>query len=199
MVGRLNISALALAITFAGSALTGFGLKRSAAQTPGASSSHSEKAGSSTPSASPAPQRQSVPQQSGKASNKAGGPELPGPAQDAETSLAGSPVSNSELETYIENSLKRDPSLSGTRVRVAVLEDRIELTGNVAKAKEKQTAGRLAQSFAGNKKLVNEISIGAPATSQTPDQGQTSPKAKPQDPRTTPSLNAQPNEAVPRP
>lgn len=197
MVGRLNISALALAIAIAGFALTGFGLKRSAAQTPGASSSHSEKAESSTPSASLAPQLQSVPQQSGKASNKAGGPELPSPAQDAETSLAG-PVPNSELETYIENSLKRDPSLSGTRVRVAVLEDRIELTGNVAKAKEKQTAGRLAQSFAGNKKLVNEISIGAPATSQTPG-GQTSPKAKPQDPRTTPSLSAQPNEAVPRP
>lgn len=198
MVGRLNLSVLALAITFAGSALTGFALNRSAAQTPGASSSHSEGAESSTSSASPAPQPQPVPQESRKTSKKAGGPELPGPAQEAETSLAGGPVPNSELETYIENSLKGDPSLSGARVRVAVLEDRIELTGNVAKAKEKQTAGRLAQSFAGNKKLVNEISIGAPATSQTPG-GQTSPKAKPQDPRTTPSLNAQPNEAVPRP
>jgi osmotically-inducible protein OsmY len=198
MFGRLNISALALATAFAGCALTGSALHRSAAQAPGNSGSHSDKAASSAPASGPTQQTQSVAHDA-KANNKAVGPELSSPAQQGETSFAGSPVPNSELKNFIENSLKKDPTLSGTNVHVAVSEDRIELTGNVAKAKEKQTAERLALSFAGNKKLVNQISIGAPTTSQTPAERRTSPKAKPQDQRTAPSLSAQPNEAVPRP
>lgn len=110
-----------------------------------------------------------------------------------------SPVSNSDLESYIDNCLKKDPTLSGTSLHVAVSGDRIELSGNVAKAKEKQTAGRIALSFAGNKKLVNQITIGAPAASQTPAAARTPAKGTPENQRAAPSLSAQPDAATPPP
>jgi len=127
------------------------------------------------------------------------GAELFGPVQQSDTSFASSPVSNSELEKYIENTLRKDPTLSGTNVRVAVSDDQIKLSGNVAKAKEKLTAGRIAQSFGGNKKLVNQITIGEPATSQTPHGSGAPPKNNPQNHRAAPAMTAQPNGATPPP
>lgn len=110
-------------------------------------------------------------------------------------------VSDTELQSYIQNALSKDPTLSGISLRVVVSEDRIELSGNVARSKEKQAATRIAQSFAGNKKMVNQITISAgsnttPAATQTPAGSQTSPRSPDNRGVATPAVSPQPNEGL---
>lgn len=77
-------------------------------------------------------------------------------------------MSDAELESHIQNALNRDPALGGTGLRVAVAGDRIELSGNVGRSREKQTAGRIAQSFAGSRRVLNQIAISEGGAVSTP-------------------------------
>ena len=61
-----------------------------------------------------------------------------------------------DLKSQIENSLQKE-QLTG--VIVNVTDDLVELSGTVRNGKEKQTARRIAQSFAGNRKLVDHITV----------------------------------------
>lgn len=87
-----------------------------------------------------------------------------GTAQAAETPDASNApvISDSDLQSQIQNSLTREPTLSGGNVRVSVNADSIEMNGNVASAREKLTATRIVQSYAGNKKVVNHVTVGHP-------------------------------------
>jgi hypothetical protein len=49
--------------------------------------------------------------------------------------------------------------LSSSNVNVNVTDSTIELSGTVATGKEKQTAERIAQSYAGNRKIVDRITV----------------------------------------
>jgi len=69
-------------------------------------------------------------------------------------------MTDSDLESQIQNALSKEPTLTGDSAHVKVAGDTIELTGNVGTSKEKVTATRIVQSFAGSKKLVNHLSIG---------------------------------------
>ncbi|HEX7285617.1 MAG TPA: BON domain-containing protein [Candidatus Angelobacter sp.] len=87
----------------------------------------------------------------------------------------GNPMKDAELQSSIQNALNRDPALGHAGLHVAVAGDRIELSGNVARSREKQSAGRIVQSFAGSRKVLNQIAIGggavvAPAT-HSPENG----------------------------
>ena len=95
--------------------------------------------------------------------------EVPGLIQLPETVPENSnSISDTELESYIQNALNRDPALGHAGLRVVVAGDRIELSGNVARSKDKQTAGRIAQSFAGSRKVLNQIAISGGAGVPTP-------------------------------
>jgi osmotically-inducible protein OsmY len=74
-------------------------------------------------------------------------------------------ASDAALTTQIQDALSKEPTLSGDSVRVNVTSQGIELSGNVATSREKQTAGRIAQSYGGNKKLINHITITGPRNS----------------------------------
>jgi hypothetical protein len=50
--------------------------------------------------------------------------------------------------------------LSGDSTHVTVSGDTIELAGNVTTGKEKITATRIVQSYAGSKKVVNHLTVG---------------------------------------
>ena len=69
-------------------------------------------------------------------------------------------MTDSDLESQIQNALSKEPTLTGDSAHVKVAGDTIELAGNVGTSKEKITATRIVQSFAGSKKLVNHLSIG---------------------------------------
>jgi osmotically-inducible protein OsmY len=59
----------------------------------------------------------------------------------------------------MQTALSKEPTLSGNRPRVNVSGDTEELAGNVNTNKEKITATRIVQSYAGSKKLVNKLTI----------------------------------------
>lgn len=108
-----------------------------------------------------------------------------------ETTLAGT-IADSGLQAAIQNALEKDPALTGASVRTTVTENAIELTGSVATSRAKLNAGRLALSYAGNKKLINRITItgrtaNAPApAAHSPENG-----AAP-----SPANHSQPGEGV---
>ncbi len=77
---------------------------------------------------------------------------------------------DSELQSKIDGAIKNEPTLSSANVTTHVTADTIELSGTVASSKDKTTAQRIAQSFAGNRKVVDKIAIGSgnPAVQQAP-------------------------------
>jgi osmotically-inducible protein OsmY len=86
------------------------------------------------------------------------------PASDQSSSAASTPQSSASgdsatLQSTIQDKLKNEPLLSSSSVNVNVTESAIELSGTVATGKEKQTAERIAQSYAGNRKVVDRITV----------------------------------------
>jgi hypothetical protein len=67
--------------------------------------------------------------------------------------------SDSELQSQIQNALSKEPTLSGDAVHVTVSAPSIEIAGSVATAREKQTATRIVESYAGNKKVISHLTI----------------------------------------
>ena len=67
-----------------------------------------------------------------------------------------------DLQPRIQQALQRE-NLSG--INVVVSGTTIDLSGTVSTGKEKQTAKRIAQSFAGNMKVVDRITVSGPSPS----------------------------------
>ena len=79
---------------------------------------------------------------------------------NAQDSAAGvSVMTDSDLQSQIQNALSKEPTLSGDSARVNVSGDTVELAGTVGTNKEKITATRIVQSYTGSKKLVNKLTI----------------------------------------
>jgi hypothetical protein len=55
--------------------------------------------------------------------------------------------------------LSKEPTLTGNSPHVNILGDTLELAGSVGTNKEKITATRIVQSYAGSKKLVNKLTV----------------------------------------
>jgi osmotically-inducible protein OsmY len=68
--------------------------------------------------------------------------------------------SDDQLQQQIQTALKNEPTLSNDTINVNISADQVELTGDVATGKEKHTAKRIAQSYAGNRKVVDHITVG---------------------------------------
>jgi osmotically-inducible protein OsmY len=93
----------------------------------------------------------------------------------AQDSAGGvSVMTDSDLQSQIQNALSKEPTLTGDSPRVNVSGDTVELAGNVGTNKEKITATRIVQSYTGSKKLVNKLAISprneksSPAASDNP-------------------------------
>jgi hypothetical protein len=94
---------------------------------------------------------------------------------DAQNSTGGiGAMSDSDLQSQIQNALSKEPTLSGDSPRVNISGDTVELAGNVGTNKEKITATRIVQSYTGSKKLVNKLTISprseksSPASTENP-------------------------------
>jgi hypothetical protein len=101
---------------------------------------------------------------------------------DVQTSETGgvSAMTDSDLQGQIQGALSKEPTLTGDNPHVSVSGDTIELAGAVNTNKEKITASRIVQSYAGSKKLVNNLTISgksdktpvtAPANNPEPEKG----------------------------
>jgi osmotically-inducible protein OsmY len=64
-----------------------------------------------------------------------------------------------DLKGQIEAAFKNEPTLTGTNVIVNVTETTVELSGSVPTGKERQTAKRIAQSYAGNRRVEDRMTV----------------------------------------
>jgi hypothetical protein len=105
-------------------------------------------------------------------------------------------MTDSDLESQIQNALSKEPTLTGDSAHVKVSGDTIDLTGTVGTSKEKITATRIVQSFAGSKKLVNHLTIGngkAAPQAETPDASDRNHPTS----TANPANNPEPNKGAP--
>jgi osmotically-inducible protein OsmY len=117
---------------------------------------------------------------------------------DAQSSTGGiSAMTDSDLQSQIQNALSKEPTLTGDSPRVNVSGDTVELAGNVGTNKEKITATRIVQSYSGSKKLVNKLAISprneksSPASTDNP--GSTAnPANNPEPTKGTPPSSSKP-------
>ena len=69
------------------------------------------------------------------------------------------------LKSQIETALQRDPSLMGSALNVSIDDKGVELTGQVNNGKERVAARRIAQSYSGNRRVQDKITVlGQPDT-----------------------------------
>jgi hyperosmotically inducible periplasmic protein len=93
----------------------------------------------------------------------------PSNSSDASANPPGSTNQNdSSLQSQIANALRDEPALSNSHIVVNISGESIDLSGTVGSSKDKQTAERIAQSFDGNRKLNDSLTI----TGQKPGNGQ---------------------------
>jgi hypothetical protein len=83
-----------------------------------------------------------------------------------EAPLPSSNVSDSSsLQQQLDQAFQSEPSLNGSKIDVAVSDSQIHLTGSVPTNKDKLTAERIAKSYAGNRKVIDKVSVTGSATS----------------------------------
>jgi BON domain len=97
------------------------------------------------------------------------GSETGGQAPETQVPASGINVmADSDLQSQIQTALSKEPTLSGDSAHVTVSGDTVELAGTVSTNKEKITATRIVQSYAGSKKLVNRLTIARRSEQNTP-------------------------------
>jgi hypothetical protein len=64
-----------------------------------------------------------------------------------------------ELRNRIETALRREPSLSNATIVLNISDDTIDISGNANTPKERITARRIVQSFAGNRRVRERITV----------------------------------------
>jgi hypothetical protein len=75
-------------------------------------------------------------------------------------SLKEGELTPEQLHQRIEAALHSEPTLSGSNLTVNVGDDAIDLSGTVNSSKEKLTARRIVQSFAGNRRVREHVTVG---------------------------------------
>jgi osmotically-inducible protein OsmY len=68
-------------------------------------------------------------------------------------------LSDSEVEQQIQKKLSREPSLASTEIGVKIDATSVTLTGSVGTERQRDLALRIAQSYAGQRKVVDKIKI----------------------------------------
>jgi BON domain len=105
----------------------------------------------------------------GTATPLATGSEMGGQAPETQIPASGiNVVADSDLQSQIQTALSKEPTLTGDSAHVTVSGDTVELAGTVSTSKEKITATRIVQSYAGSKKLVNRLTIARRSEQNTP-------------------------------
>jgi osmotically-inducible protein OsmY len=71
------------------------------------------------------------------------------------------------LQGQIQSALQNEPTLRNDNVNVTVTDSTIELSGTVQNGKEKETARRIASSFAGNRRVKDRVTLSGKGTAST--------------------------------
>jgi BON domain len=92
------------------------------------------------------------------------------------TENPGATLSDSDLQSQIQQALNKEPTLAGDTVNARVSDRSIDISGNVGNAKQKLTATRIAESYAENRKVEDHLTIGnTSSTAASPAAGEIPP------------------------
>lgn len=114
----------------------------------------SNSGGSQAQSQQPAPKDPARPSSTGTPGSNPS-PTLP----DQPNAQGASTVTTGDLQAQIQNALKNEPTLANDNINVSVTDNEIELSGTVPNGKAKLTAKRIAQSYAGNRKVKEHLTV----------------------------------------
>jgi osmotically-inducible protein OsmY len=98
----------------------------------------------------------------------------------------------STLQKQIESQIKNDPSLTDSTVSVTVSENSIDLNGTVGSSKAKTNAERIAQSYAQNKKVNDNLQVTGAGNSDLNNGHSAMSNGTPTTPSSTPSSSTMP-------
>ncbi len=68
-------------------------------------------------------------------------------------------LTTQEVRQQIERNLKSEPALAGATISVVVDEDRVVLRGGIYSEQQHDLALRIAESYAGNRRIVDRITL----------------------------------------
>ena len=71
-----------------------------------------------------------------------------------------------ELRSRIDAALQREPSLNGANIVLNISDNSIDISGNANTPRQRLTARRIVQSFAGNRKVTERITVAGMAPRQ---------------------------------
>jgi hypothetical protein len=69
------------------------------------------------------------------------------------------PLSTAQVQEQIQQGLNSEPALSNSKVSVKTNEDSVVLSGTVESERQHELALRIAQSYAGDRKVVDKIIV----------------------------------------
>jgi len=116
--------------------------------------------------AEPNPQAPATPQANTGQTSASSPQATPGTTSSsaAPTTPAQPSADDAALQGRIQQALQNEPGLSAAHISVIVTDGAIEISGTVASSQDKQTAERIAESFDGNRKFEDKLTV----TGQTP-------------------------------
>jgi BON domain len=82
-------------------------------------------------------------------------PDMP-PDTDA---APGRELSSGEIQDQIQSKLNSEPGLENDRIRVSVSDSEVTVTGSVDDEADRDLALRIAESYAGERKLVDKLEL----------------------------------------
>jgi hypothetical protein len=97
--------------------------------------------------------------------------------------------SSDQIKNDIQTAFRNEPTLTSSSVAVNVTDDSIELSGSAPSAKDRDEAKRIAQSFAGNRRVVDNIKVAGSDTGSSA----ASPNSSSSTTGTSPNSSSTPN------
>jgi len=98
----------------------------------------------------------------------------PKPSEKADQQKAPRPLTSQDVKIQIVQKLLNAPGLSSKDIQVKVTDDKVVLKGSVPTGNEKALAERIAQSYAGKRRVDNRLGV------STGDFGTRNSKTKPE-------------------
>lgn len=86
-------------------------------------------------------------------------PGTPPSAAQPDTANAPRELSTEEVQQQIQQKLKSEPALTKFNIQTKASESSITLTGMVDRDEDRALAARIAESFAGKRKIVDHITL----------------------------------------
>jgi hypothetical protein len=86
-------------------------------------------------------------------------------APPASAGFFSNPQDTARVQQQLQTAIRNEPTLSSDNLTVSVTDSEIDIGGNVATSKDRLTARRIAQSFAGNRRVREHISVAGASTS----------------------------------